>query len=75
MLFRSNYGCGAHHFHRTRATRGDGRIRVEPWKFYAGLLRHPFTIRHPQPYRLAALLFLSQAANALGFFCERARSR
>ena len=70
-----NYGRGAHYFHATRAQRGDGRIRVEPWTFYSRLLRYPWTVNCRQPYRQAALLFLSQAANALGFFWERGTHR
>ena len=66
-----NYGRGAHYFHKTRARRGDGRIRVEPGTFYWRLVRYPWTARHPQPCRQAALLLVSQVANALGFFWER----
>jgi len=69
-----NYGCGAHYFHRTRARRGGGPLRVEPWRFYADLLRYPFTVADPRPLRQATLLFVAQAANALGFFAERLRA-
>ncbi len=66
-----NYGRGAHYFHITRQQRGGGPIRVEPWKFYRDLLRYPFAVSHPRAFRQTGLLFLSQIANALGFFRER----
>lgn len=66
-----NYGRGAHYFHQTRAKRGDGKIRVEPRRFYTGLVRYPFTVKHPQAFRQSALMMVSQVANALGFFWER----
>ncbi len=70
-----NYGRGAHYFHVTRAQRGRGPIRVEPWRFYKNLLRYPFTMSHPQALRQSGLMLLSQVANALGFFWERATAR
>ncbi|MGH9944940.1 MAG: glycosyltransferase [Pyrinomonadaceae bacterium] len=69
-----NYGRGAYRFHLARARRGEGRIRVEPLSFYVNLLLHPFRTRNgslPVALAHAALLFLSQAANAAGFFYER----
>ena len=69
------YGRGAFHFHRTRSTRGDKRIAPEPLRFYAGLLRYPLTVSDgPGSYHDAALMAVTQVANALGYFYERARS-
>lgn len=69
-----NYGRGAYHFHRGRARRSTGRIRVEPLRFYLQLLAAPLGRRQvPQALFLAGLLALSQGANTLGFFWERAR--
>ena len=69
-----NYGRSAVHFRRARASRGGGGVRVEPAAFYAGMLRHPFA-RAPRARAslLSALLAVSQAANAAGFFRERLR--
>lgn len=68
-----NYGCGAHYYHLTRARRRGGPMRVEPWRFYAGILRYPFTVDAPRPLRQTTLLFVAQLANALGYFAERLR--
>ena len=70
-----NYGCGAVHFHRARARRSGERLRLEPVSFYLNLLRYPFS-RAPEGrgLQLAALLVVSQAANAAGFVRERARA-
>ena len=66
-----NYGRGAFYFHQVCAGRGSGRLRLEPIKFYFNLLRHPFSQGHgPRAILLAALLTVSQVANAAGFFRE-----
>ena len=70
-----NYGRGAHFFRELRARRGATRMRVEPAQFYRDLLRYPSV--HTKGSRAAAcscLMFLSQVANAAGFFWERLRS-
>jgi GT2 family glycosyltransferase len=64
------YGRGAYRFHRQRADRGSGRIRVEPWRFYSGLVLHPFKIGARRPASLAALLLVSQVANVCGYLLE-----
>ena len=67
-----NYGRGAHQFHQARSLRDQKPIKLEPPSFYTDMLRCAFV--HPESHRpvhLAALLMLSQAANAAGFFCER----
>jgi GT2 family glycosyltransferase len=67
-----NYGRGAFCFHQVRAQRIHGHIRVESISFYLSLLTYPFIQPSSQPaILLAALLFLSQIANVVGFFRER----
>ncbi len=67
-----NYGRGAYYFHRTKARRDQEDIKIEPLQFYHQLLTYPLsgwiTLRQA---KLASLLFLSQFANAVGFFWER----
>ena len=67
-----NYGRGAYCFHRARANRGMGKVKVEPFKFYRQLLTYPLsrwvTLHQIQ---LTGLLLLSQFANTAGFFWER----
>ena len=66
-----NYGRGARQFRYARSLRHQKPIRLEPPSFYANMLRYAFA--HPDSHRpvvLAALLILSQAANAAGFFYE-----
>jgi glycosyltransferase involved in cell wall biosynthesis len=69
-----NYGCGAHYYHLTRARRGGGPLKIEPWRFYADLVRYPFTVAASRPLRQAMLLLVAQTANALGYFTERFRA-
>jgi glycosyltransferase involved in cell wall biosynthesis len=74
-----NYGRAAYHFHRKRRG-GAGRMKVEAPSFYWNLVGYPLSReRGFTAVRLSVLLFLSQAANALGFCWEwraywRARS-
>lgn len=64
-----NYGRGALFFHQRRARYGCERIALEPLSFYLNLIRAPFgQTRSPRALLLAALLFLSQVANAAGYF-------
>ena len=69
------YGRGACHFHGERSRRTEGRIRVEPPRFYLGLLAAPFSDEHGglRPVTLSGLLLLSQLANAVGFVWELVR--
>ena len=70
-----NYGRGAFRFHRAHARRTSNRIKIEPFPFYFDLLRYPFAQgQGGQSLPLAALLLLSQVANAAGFFWERVRA-
>lgn len=69
-----NYGRSAVRFHRSRALRGAGRVRLEPLSFYTNLVRHPFCMGLPAcRTSVSALLVLSQLANAAGYFYERTR--
>jgi len=64
-----NYGRAALYFHKLRAERGQGHIKVEPLRFYLNLLRYPFIdLRTGRTKLLAMLLLLSQAVNTAGFF-------
>ena len=65
-----NYGRGAYQFHRQRAVQQDGRVRLEPVRFYWRLLHYPFG-REAAPWRITALLLVSQIVNAAGFFREK----
>ncbi len=65
------YGQGALHYRQARAEREAGRLRVEPLRFYIGLLRYPWTARVRRPLRTASLLLVAQIANAIGFFREK----
>lgn len=71
-----NYGRGAFQFHRARRNYSAGGFWLEPFHFYWNLLRHPFAEKPTrEAILLTSLLFLSQLANALGFFQELALSR
>jgi len=74
-LWRQHFGYGraAYAVHRMRAARQPGGIRFEPVRFYAGLIARPFTDGAPRPWSMAALIGVTQAANAAGLFSEAAR--
>lgn len=68
-----NYGRGARRYHLIRAQNRRGSVRLEPFSFYAGLLKYPFQqttgfFWRPQ---LALLIVWSQCANAFGYFREK----
>ena len=66
------YGRGAFRFHRARVARSQESIRLEPLSFYQNLLRHPFSqVRGGRALSLAALMVVSQIANATGFLREK----
>jgi glycosyltransferase involved in cell wall biosynthesis len=70
-----NYGRGARLYHRARATQASQPLKIEPWRFYAGLLATPFDGRPlPQALCICTLLASSQALNAIGYFYQRWRS-
>jgi GT2 family glycosyltransferase len=64
-----NYGRGAFFFQQARARNGCERGRMEPLSFYLNLMRAPFKLTEgARAPLLAALLFLTQCANAAGYF-------
>lgn len=69
-----HYGRGAHGFHRSRAEQGRAPMGTEPLGFYLGLLRYPF-LRWDllSGAHRAALMALTQVANAAGYFYQAAR--
>lgn len=68
-----NYGRGAFTFRKLEEERGAGPPQVEPWKFYLDLLLAPSRSSWVSRgrLRLSALLFVSQVANAAGYYAER----
>ena len=71
-----NYGRGAFHLRKARASRGGRAIGVEPFSFYGRLVTYPARAsgRRGTPL-LMALMFVSQVANALGFALEAGARR
>ncbi len=66
------YGRGAYRFRRARAARQQEPVEIEPLGFYRDLLQTPFGEHSGlEAVALAALMGLSQLANAVGFFRER----
>jgi GT2 family glycosyltransferase len=71
-----DYGRGAWQYRVRRAQRGKAPVRVEDATFYLGILRYPFaSVPAGGALPMAALLLLSQVANAAGFLLERRASR
>lgn len=67
-----HYGRGAFCFHQARGQRTQKSIKLEPLSFYQNLLRQPFSEgRGGRALSLAALVVVSQVANAAGFLRER----
>lgn len=65
------YGRGAFRFRRACARQNREPLKLEPSRFYWNLLRSPFALKSGKRVLfLAALLFVSQVANAAGFFWE-----
>jgi GT2 family glycosyltransferase len=72
----TNYGRGAFHYHQLRRERSDDPVPIEPPRFYVDLVLYPTRLDGMRGrWRLAALLGLSQVANAAGFFTEKLRHR
>jgi GT2 family glycosyltransferase len=72
-----NYGAGAYQHHRAVAQRRKNhKLQIEPSRFYRRLLLTPFKEKN---FFVAAgtttALFLSQAANAAGFFHARFKQK
>jgi GT2 family glycosyltransferase len=70
-----NYGRGTFRYRVMQGRRANRRMSLEPVRFYFNLLRYPLTMFQEKRKRLAMLLGVSQAANALGFFWESAMRR
>jgi glycosyltransferase involved in cell wall biosynthesis len=70
------YGRAAARYQRRYAERRGQSVRVEPVRFYAGLVAYPFS-RQPilRALACAVLLVVAQVANAAGFFAESRRPR
>ncbi|MEQ9618553.1 MAG: glycosyltransferase [Deltaproteobacteria bacterium] len=66
-----NYGIGAFNFHEIRARRSRQKMRIEPFSFYVNLILYPRKARNKQKLKLSVLMFLSQVANAWGYFRKR----
>ncbi|HHP7243214.1 MAG TPA: glycosyltransferase [Elainellaceae cyanobacterium] len=70
-----SYGQGAFRFHKTRAEKGWGNFQIEG-NYYLNLLRYSLDNGpEKQGLVLIAVLFISQVANAAGFFGEMIRSK
>jgi glycosyltransferase involved in cell wall biosynthesis len=66
-----NYGRGAFHLRKARASRHRDAIRLEPFTFYGRLLMYPARAgRSETKLLLMTLMFVSQVANAMGFVLE-----
>ena len=69
-----NYGRAAFHFHRHNQNVGGKGVKSEPLAFYWQIISYPLRGKVAKAFRLSGLLFLAQAANALGYFREAALS-
>jgi glycosyltransferase involved in cell wall biosynthesis len=70
-----NYGRGAYHYHEKHTRCRGANLRPEPLSFYNDLLLAPFEERSQgRSFLLSTLLFISQAANAAGYFFEKGRN-
>ncbi len=71
-----NYGRGAYRFHKTHAFRHNTGLRLEPVSFYLKLPLAAFAeVSGVRGLWIAALLMVSQLANAAGFVAERIRPK
>jgi glycosyltransferase involved in cell wall biosynthesis len=69
-----NYGRGGYRFHQLRYRRGGGSVRIEPLRFYNGMLSLPFgRVSFPRALAIDVLMAISQIANATGFMWEKFR--
>jgi GT2 family glycosyltransferase len=70
------YGRGAFAFHRMRAERGGGPVKVEPVSFYLNMVLYPFTYASfKRAIPISMLLIMAQAANAGGYFWEKVKNQ
>jgi GT2 family glycosyltransferase len=66
------YGRGARRYWRAHRKRCGEDMRVEPPRFYSGMVIYPLRQNYIRnPLAVAALLLLSQVANVAGFLWER----
>lgn len=68
----ANYGRGARHLHHVLAARGAEQPRMEPPRFYAGLVLWPLRRRGLRGLPGVALMGLSQFAMVRGYAAARA---
>ena len=71
----ANYGRGARHLHRALDRRGGEQPRVEPMRFYTGLVLWPMRRRGIRGLGGSVLMGLSQVAMVRGYARERAEER
>ena len=64
------YGRGAYPSWKKEAEKTQKGLRVEPPRFYAGIVRFPFATGKHRPTTICALMILAQIANAAGFVFE-----
>ncbi len=64
------YGIGAATFWEKRHNHTGGGAKLMPLRFYRQMLAYPFR-REERKFTVAALILLSQAANASGYFSAR----
>ncbi len=69
-----NYGQGAYKFHNIRASRSRNTLKIEPVKFYTGLILYPWKTSCRYKTFLSLLIALSQVANVSGYFSARIHS-
>lgn len=66
------YGRGAFRYRKVQAVKTQKGVPLEPLSFYWNLIRYPLMNSHTrQPWFLAALMGISQAATATGYFREK----
>lgn len=67
-----NYGRGAYYFRKARVIRGQEKIKLEPLSFYTDLIEYPYKKGVKRLYYTSFLMIVSQLANGLGYYWERA---
>lgn len=68
-----NYGRGAYYFRKACALRGDRKVKVQPWRFYRGLIKYPYKEKVKNLYYVSFLIILSQVSYGLGYYWERTK--
>ena len=75
MRQHANYGRGAWHLHNKRGDDGQPSTRMEPARFYAGLVLWPLRRHGLTGLRGTVLMGLSQVAMVRGYAAARAEGR